>query len=37
MTTIKAFPNFCQNSKVKMPLNDSFIIQTSFYVCKQFL
>ena len=30
-TTIKALPNFCQNSKLKMFLNESFIIQTSLY------
>ena len=30
-TTIKALPNFCQNSKLKMFLNEFFIIQTSFF------
>ena len=37
ITTIKALPNFCQNSKLKMFLNESFIIQTSLYFHKLLL
>ena len=37
ITTIKALPNFCQNSKLKIFLNDFFIIHPPYFFLQTFM